>query len=187
MSRSGETTAEAAQAAALVVGDNEMKLRLSLIAASCSLAALLSGTANAAVYNFAITGPQSVKFSLPSSPTPTTVTAGDFFVIDGVSGTIDNVADTFSLGFGSATYFSNFGLFNNSVGASIFSSGPTLYTGTELAPTFKLGTFALNTGYSVTISSGAVPEPASWAMMLAGIGTVGFAMRRRQAVRVAFA
>jgi len=27
---------------------------------------------------------------------------------------------------------------------------------------------------------GAVPEPATWAMMLLGFGAVGFAMRRRQ-------
>jgi PEP-CTERM motif len=35
--------------------------------------------------------------------------------------------------------------------------------------------------------TGAVPEPATWAMMLAGFGVVGFAMRRRRDVRVNFA
>lgn len=34
---------------------------------------------------------------------------------------------------------------------------------------------------------GAIPEPATWAMMLAGFGAIGFAMRRRQNVRVSFA
>lgn len=34
---------------------------------------------------------------------------------------------------------------------------------------------------TVTVNvGGAVPEPATWAMMLAGVGAVGFAMRRRQ-------
>jgi PEP-CTERM motif len=33
----------------------------------------------------------------------------------------------------------------------------------------------------------AVPEPATWAMMLAGFGVVGFALRRRQSVRVTYA
>jgi hypothetical protein len=33
---------------------------------------------------------------------------------------------------------------------------------------------------------GAVPEPASWAMMLAGFGAVGTAMRRRQRTAVSF-
>nr|WP_310522226.1 PEPxxWA-CTERM sorting domain-containing protein [Polymorphobacter sp.] len=36
-------------------------------------------------------------------------------------------------------------------------------------------------GGSVTLSNGAVPEPASWAMMIGGLGLVGGAMRRRTA------
>jgi PEP-CTERM motif len=39
-----------------------------------------------------------------------------------------------------------------------------------------------------TVASGAVPEPATWAMMIFGFGIVGFAMRRRSSsVRVSFA
>jgi hypothetical protein len=40
-----------------------------------------------------------------------------------------------------------------------------------------------------TVSTGAVPEPATWAMMILGMGAVGFAMRRKSNVttRVAFA
>ena len=34
--------------------------------------------------------------------------------------------------------------------------------------------------------AGAVPEPATWALMLAGFGLVGVALRRRPAVRVSF-
>jgi PEP-CTERM motif len=45
--------------------------------------------------------------------------------------------------------------------------------------------------YSITLSpvSVPVPEPATWAMMLAGFGLVGFGLRssRRQAVRVTYA
>lgn len=49
-----------------------------------------------------------------------------------------------------------------------------------------VATFADGTTLAGT---GAVPEPATWAMMLAGFGAVGFAMRRRANVRttVAFA
>lgn len=36
-------------------------------------------------------------------------------------------------------------------------------------------------------SAAAVPEPATWAMMLAGFGVVGLAMRRHRNVRVAYA
>lgn len=39
----------------------------------------------------------------------------------------------------------------------------------------------------LVIDSGAVPEPAAWAMMLAGFGLVGGAMRRRQKVAATFA
>ena len=39
----------------------------------------------------------------------------------------------------------------------------------------------------VQFFSGAVPEPASWAMMIAGFGIVGGAMRRRQTRRFTFA
>ena len=35
-------------------------------------------------------------------------------------------------------------------------------------------------GGSITISPSAVPEPATWAMMLFGFGAVGFALRRRR-------
>lgn len=46
-------------------------------------------------------------------------------------------------------------------------------------------TFSLPADLVVTPS---VPEPATWAMMIAGFGMVGFAMRRRQsAARVSFA
>jgi len=38
-----------------------------------------------------------------------------------------------------------------------------------------------------TVATGAVPEPATWAMMLIGFGALGFTMRRRNDVRVRFA
>lgn len=44
----------------------------------------------------------------------------------------------------------------------------------------KLGT------YTGTISFASVPEPATWAMMILGLGAVGYSMRRRSA-KVAFA
>ncbi|MFM2410098.1 MAG: hypothetical protein RL481_926 [Pseudomonadota bacterium] len=43
-------------------------------------------------------------------------------------------------------------------------------------------------GYVVEYSRlGVVPEPASWALMIAGFGLVGGAMRRRQKISVAYA
>lgn len=42
------------------------------------------------------------------------------------------------------------------------------------------------TATHLTVSSGSVPEPASWAMMVGGFGMLGGAMRRRQRTSVAF-
>ena len=44
--------------------------------------------------------------------------------------------------------------------------------------------------YSITYANAvtaAVPEPATWAMMILGMGAVGYAMRRRQKVSVSYA
>lgn len=37
------------------------------------------------------------------------------------------------------------------------------------------------------VFSSAVPEPATWAMMLMGFGAVGYSMRRRNAARISYA
>jgi hypothetical protein len=45
------------------------------------------------------------------------------------------------------------------------------------------GAGGLPAGLYVAATTGAVPEPATWAMLIAGFGMVGAAMRRRAAVR----
>ena len=40
--------------------------------------------------------------------------------------------------------------------------------------------------YNVTIQLGVVPEPATWGMMILGLGAVGAAMRRRRSVRITY-
>jgi hypothetical protein len=52
------------------------------------------------------------------------------------------------------------------------AAGATLYSG-QVDARGQTGT--------VTFDAGVVPEPASWAMMVAGFGLVGFAARRRSA------
>lgn len=65
--------------------------------------------------------------------------------------------------------------------------GGQAFTGTTSAPMIQTGTYAATylgdatQAGAVTLSNAAaaVPEPASWAMMILGIGAVGCAMRRR--------
>lgn len=40
-----------------------------------------------------------------------------------------------------------------------------------------------NLNFSLTSGNGAVPEPATWAMMIVGFGAIGATVRRRQAVK----
>jgi hypothetical protein len=83
--------------------------------------------------------------------------------------------------------FGNFRLINTALVEDTSFNSQTL-------PTFKLGTFAISTtprnngprpfdNYQITIAdfNSAVPEPATWAMMLMGFGAVGYSMRRRKA------
>jgi hypothetical protein len=49
------------------------------------------------------------------------------------------------------------------------------------------GSFYFNDSTSMAFSISAVPEPATWAMMIGGFGVAGIALRRRRRVAVRFA
>ena len=152
--------------------------------------------AQAALLTFTVTGDYSATFQIDSNPTPDDLSAGQYFTIFDV----ENFPAA-TLGVADVSFF------NGSVGGGLelydfygsnvllSTDGPQLYTGSESAPTFLTGTFALTqyqgTGtYTLTISNpaaAAVPETATWAMMLAGFGMVGFAMRRRSSVKTTVA
>lgn len=67
----------------------------------------------------------------------------------------------------------------------------TASSSTELLSFLAKGTptgkppFALLDGVSLTANIAAVPEPASWALMIVGFGAIGYAMRRRNATETA--
>jgi hypothetical protein len=115
------------------------------------------------------------------------------FTISGVNGTLNGFNQSFDLSFYDPSIGGGFDL---DPGLSL--AGPQLYSGPSSSPTFLTGNFNLTNypgqdgSYSLSISSvgGAVPEPATWAMMLLGFGFVGGAMRtakRRQKVTVSYA
>lgn len=60
--------------------------------------------------------------------------------------------------------------------------GTPLFSGSVTHPVFAEGSWTNR--YSV-ISASFVPEPASWAMLIGGLGIVGAAARRRRLVAVA--
>lgn len=123
--------------------------------------------------------------------TPGTDTNGAFsFVVESQPLAIPTSADSFITAIGNSTgqysgltslefYSSNVGgLFGNYFGAQI-------YSGSTSAPAiFQSGSFAAlfdnNPNLAGTVTISAVPEPATWAMMLIGFGAVGFVMRRRR-------
>jgi PEP-CTERM motif len=78
---------------------------------------------------------------------------------------------------------------------NISSAGPIAATGaftsvlaTTAGPlTWKGGTPGGILTFRAVVSNNAVPEPATWTMMIAGFGIAGMALRRRQRVSVSFA
>ena len=155
-------------------------LRHALIAG----ALLISSPAIAGTYQFTVSGNASALFSLDSSPTPTS-SGTDDFTITGVNGTFNGSATTFDLLFYDTTESGGF-----DISGLLSLAGDQLFTGSTSSPTFIPGTFTLSTygsndrAYTLTISSsdGAVPEPASWTMMLVGFAALGaIASRSRSA------
>jgi hypothetical protein len=155
--------------------------------------ALAAGAAQADTYDFVITGDYSAHFQLNSSPTPDKVYDGQAFILYDQTGTYS----------GASTDLADLWFFSDTIGGGLeihdfyaadgetvlFSTnGAQLYSGTEDAPTLLTGTFALTeyqgTGtYTLTVTNvSAVPEPESYAMLLGGLGVIGFvASRRRKA------
>lgn len=101
---------------------------------------------------------------------------------------------TFDLGNVAAAFSSAVANLNATGDILTISFSPTEYVGLELgsldatAGDFLINRNGLNAGdaFSLSVTAGAVPEPATWAMMIAGFGLVGGTLRRRQ-TNLAFA
>jgi hypothetical protein len=130
-------------------------------------------------------GPFSGHWTLDLMPTPSE-DLGLLFVIDGpISGEFDfeGVANQINnLGFNVSVegggFSGNFGT-DPTFNETFDGGATTLFTGPTSAPTFKLGTFELDSDSTLTISAIGAPEPVSWALMILGFGAVGAALRRR--------
>lgn len=72
-------------------------------------------------------------------------------------------------------------LYINTNGRNNYEQGRSNYDFSSISVAYGNSTFTLD-------ASPAVPEPTTWAMMILGMGTVGFAMRRRKTtIRVSHA
>lgn len=106
------------------------------------------------------------------------------------------VANLYS--FSSSSYLFNNGIGSAAGGAYTAALNPGSYYLQIYSPTYATYLSQYNAvgsqsaslvdHYDFTIDAVSnVPEPSTWAMMLAGFGAVGFSMRRRRNVRVSFA
>lgn len=170
-----------------------------------ALAALASPAAAAQyVVNFDTTSTifggafQTLRSTITTSNTSTQIGGQTAFAITGISGTLNGGAITGLFDApGSPTYY-------------LFTTGPTFLDGSGVrfnaggytniaffhqdnvpATEYRInggGTISAFGTASATAVGGAVPEPATWAMMIGGFGAIGGTLRyRRRKVSVSFA
>ena len=162
------------------------------IALSSTLAAV---PAYAQAVTFTLTGSRNATFTLPNSnPTSFTSSAlvGNQIFFNAVAGNFGGTAGTADISFGT-NLIADLNILSANLGQTQLSviGGGDLFTGSASNPTFNTGTFNLSGGFTagaatLTITRAAVaavPEPATWAMMLMGFGAMGVAMRRRRHIQ----
>ena len=166
-------------------------MRPTVVLISAAIAAAIPATAaDAALYTFDLSGSRNASFTLESTtPSFSSSLQSQFSNVSGTFGGVPGTAMTVS--FGAVFFIGTLDISGTPLGFTQFS-GPLLFTGPTSNPVFNTGTFALTSIVSgsstLTIAAapvGGVPEPTSWALMIAGFALVGGVMRRRSAGSVA--
>lgn len=176
-----------------------MKLKTMMLALAATAA--IPAAANAATYKFSVATADgqggykpAYSFRLNSLPVPDAVTdtpGFSFFQINNVTLTPAPGAT------GVPASPKNLQFYDEITGGAFASSdieinyfGFALFKGGVNTPQFVTGPFDLYVSsgdIGATLNITAVPEPASWALMIGGFALVGGAVRRRQRVLVTFA
>lgn len=151
------------------------------------LAAALAQPAQAALFTLMGNG-STFTFEIADTPTPE-------YYFDGVSFVLYDVTAPSASGLVDVTFYNEIWFEDEKRSLQIEDYwgdaqlyelfGPQLYDGAEANPRFKSGRYVLQDAagraYNLTIATGtgAVPEPASWAMMIGGFAMAGGVLRRR--------
>lgn len=169
-----------------------MKTRL-LLAASLIAAAAMP--ASAAQYSFSFSGlGRTASGILTTTDTPFASRGQSAVTITGITGTINALAITGLNGFvGSDNLYYLTGpsfLDGSGLGFTASDGSQTSLFYQDSASSYRIttltGGFASGTVTATSAPVTAVPEPAGWAMMIAGMALVGGVLRRRR-IAVAFA
>lgn len=136
--------------------------------------------ADVPTYYFRLTGQdQDIRFSLEQMPQVTFMAGG--FRVNDLAATLNGVDRTYS----QVRFLANGGF---QLGQTVFSGTQRAYSGPRQYPTFELGSYALTQGgnaFNLQISANpfaaVVPEPATWLMLIAGMGGIGATLRSRRA------
>ncbi|KQU62447.1 hypothetical protein ASG67_05020 [Sphingomonas sp. Leaf339] len=185
-------------------------MRLAILASAITTL-VITTPADAALLQFTISGTDTLSgidpapiefasFQLDSNPLVDAVNLfpGQGFAIADVMGIFQYGSTTLSsqsISFLNTAVNGGLVIGDGTPGGTLLAfDGPQLYFGTEAEPKFQTGSFNLTDFFSgspisLTISTvSAIPEPASWAMMLAGFAMIGGATRhRRRKATVAYA
>ena len=171
-----------------------MVKKLGIILAS-ALAIFTTNAANATTLLYTLTptgGGPVYSFALAEQPTPSAYSAMGFIVrnVHVQVGTLSEIRKLVFLTMG-GLQIRNKSVVELSLDAA---PSPKLFDVVPVDPTLKSGDFALNGtsgAYSLHVAAplhaAAVPEPATWGMMILGMGLVGGVLRRRSKSRLALA